>query len=79
MKRKKPKFTLLQPVIWQPNPAGVTEKGKHLIGKLMFWIGEIPVAGGKDSSGHCAVIGPDNQLITMLHTPDFRAATDKEF
>lgn len=73
----KPKFPFLTPVIWQPAPKNVTGSGKPLIGKLMFWLGEIPDADG-GSSGHCAVIH-DNKIITMLHTPDFRKATDKEF
>jgi hypothetical protein len=73
----KPAFPWLAPVIWQPNPKNITKEGKDMVGKLMFFMGEIPDQSGH-SSGHCVALY-DEKVLQMLHTVDFRLAKDNEF
>lgn len=73
----KPSFPFLCPIVYDPNPKGVTEEGKKLIGKVMLFLGDIPDAGGY-GSGHCAVLH-EEKVLWMMHPDSFRAATEEEF
>lgn len=73
----KPSFPHLFPVVWQPNPSYIAKDSKHMIGKVMFFLGDIPDVDGWPS-GHCVCIY-DSKIEQMLHTVDLRPARDDEF
>jgi hypothetical protein len=71
-RREKLSFPFLTPVVYDPDPRGVTEEGKKAIGRVMLFLGDIPGAG------HCAVIDGD-KVRWMEHPQSYRKATDQEF
>lgn len=69
------------PLVYAPNypkDCPYSDEQKKLIGEVMFFLTEILDPETGYSTGHCIVVH-DNKVLQMMHTAEFRKATDKEF
>lgn len=76
--RRKVKFKYCEAVVFDPSWKVEMYPGHPLSrNELVWFLGEIP-----NASGHCIVVHRNSsnkdEIVTMVHTPDFRKATEDE-
>jgi hypothetical protein len=75
MKSKKPRkmsIVVFEPYYAKANPKAY-DKSPVKVGEQVLYLGDIP-----NSTSHCVVAKHSGEVVWMVHTSDFREATEEE-